>query len=321
VDKISQRDAFFDRFYQIAQKDRNVILVSADMGAPSLDKFRSDLASQYIGVGIAEQNMITVATGLALSGKKVFTYAIMPFATLRCYEITRVDLSLMNIPVTIVGVGAGFSYDDSGPTHHSTEDISVMRALPNMTILNATDSVMAAEFAEMSYRIPGPSYVRLDREMLPTIYSQDTDFSDGLASQKAGKDITIIATGNMVPKALTISDKLAEHSVDAGVIDLYRLKPINEELLLQAIEPSERLITLEEHFITGGIGTAMAEILADRGKSIPLKRFALPDKYYYAYGSRSNIQSICGLDPNRVTQEILSWLKSGKIVIPSVKSG
>lgn len=314
MENISMRDAFFNELYEIARKDKNIILVSADMGAPSLDKFRRDLGNQFINVGIAEQNMVTVATGLALSDKKVFVYAIMPFATLRCYELTKVNLSLMNIPVTIVGVGAGFSYDDSGPTHHSTEDIAVMRVLPNMTILSPSDSIMAAEFAEMSCHMKGPNYVRLDREILPLIYKPDTSFADGLTNLKAGKDVCIISTGNMVHRAFEVSNKLEEHSINAGVVDLYRIRPINEKLLLDSIEQSKRIVTLEEHLLTGGIGTAVAEILIDNGKTVPLKRIAIRDKYYYAYGGRNNIQSLCGLDTDSVTKVILEWLQWGDII-------
>ena len=314
MENISMRDAFFEELYEIAKEDRNTIIVSADMGAPSLDKFKRDLGSQFINVGIAEQNMITIATGLALSGKKVFAYAIMPFATLRCYELTKVNLSLMNIPVTIVGVGAGFSYDDSGPTHHSTEDIAVMRVLPNMTILNSSDSVMAAKFAGISCKMSGPSYVRLDREILPPIYNQDYSFSDGLTNLKAGRDMCIISTGNMVHRAFEVSNKLEEHSINASIIDLYRLKPINEKLLLANIKESKRIVTLEEHLITGGIGSAVAEILVDNGKTLPLKRIAIRDKYYYAYGGRNNIQSLCGLDTDSVTKTILEWLQRGDVI-------
>ncbi len=307
--QLSMRDTFFDSLYEIARKDRNVIIVSADMGAPSLDRFRMDLGSQYINVGIAEQSMITVATGLALSGKKVFTYAIMPFVTLRCYEMIKVDLSLMNIPVSVVGVGAGFSYNDSGPTHHATEDIAVMRILPNMTVFSPADSVMAAELAEMAGQTLGPNYVRLDREILPNIYSPGTSFADGLANLKAGQDVCLIATGNMVHHALEVAEKLKEHSVDAGVTDLYRIRPINQELLLSALAPANRVVTLEEHLLSGGMGSAVAELLVDNGKMIPLKRIGIPDKYYYAYGSRNDIQSLCGLDVNSITKTILEYLE------------
>lgn len=319
MNNISMRDAFFDELYPIAMKDKNIIVISADMGAPSLDKFRENLAEQFVNVGIAEQNMVNVATGLALEGKKVFVYAIMPFATLRCYEIIKVNLSIMNIPVTIVGVGAGFSYDDSGPTHHSTEDISVMRALPNMTVLSPSDSIMAARFARISCQMTTPNYVRLDREVLPLLYQPDADFADGLADLRTGDDVCIIATGNMVNRAIEVSDKLKEHAINAGVIDLYRIKPINQVLLLNSLEQVKRIVTLEEHLLTGGLGGAVLEILADNGKAIPVKRIGIQDRYLYAYGGRKNIQSICGLDTNSVTKTILQWLQQGDFISRSVQ--
>ncbi len=309
MDKISMRDAFFNELYPIARKDKNIIIISADMGAPSLDKFRENLAAQFINVGIAEQNMVNVATGLALEGKKVFVYAIMPFATLRCYEVIKVDLSLMNIPVTVIGVGAGFSYDDSGPTHHSIEDISAMRALPNMTVLSPSDSLMAARFASMSCHMSGPNYVRLDREVLPFIYRQDDDFSDGLCRLREGRDLYVIATGNMVHRALEVSDRLKRNAIEAGVIDLYRLQPVNARLLLNIIKPVKRLVSLEEHVLNGGMGSAVAEVLVDNSQTLPLKRIGVNNKYYYAYGGRANIQAICGLDADSVTATILQWLK------------
>lgn len=307
--KISMRDALFDRLYEIAKKDRNVLIVSADMGAPSLDKFREDLSGQFINVGIAEQNMVTVATGLALSGKKIFAYAIMPFATARCFELIKVDFSLMNVPVTVVGVGTGFSYDDSGPTHHSTEDITIMRVLPNMTVLSPSDSVMAAEFAEMVCKISGPSYIRLDRAVLPLIYSKNQDFSKGLSVLKPGKDIWIIGTGNMVHRALEVANELTNYSIDAGVVDLYRLKPVNVELLLETIGEPKGLVTLEEHLLAGGLGSIIAEILLDNDKTIPLKRIGVQDKYYYAYGGRNHIQRLCGLDRDSIIKTLLEWSK------------
>jgi len=221
----------------------------------------------------------------------------------------KVDLSLMNIPVTIIGVGAGFSYDDSGPTHHCTEDIAIMRVLPHMTILNSSDSIMAAKFAGMSYKMSGPNYVRLDRETLPPIYNQDDNFSDGLSNLSPGEDICIIATGNMVHRAFDVANKLKEHSIEAGVIDLYRIRPINEELLLDSIEKLKRIVTLEEHLLAGGIGSAVAETLIDNDKTMSLKRIGIRGKYYYAYGGRNNIQSQCGLDTDSVSKMILEWLR------------
>ncbi len=307
---VAPRDAFLDELYRIASQDRRVILLTDDLGAPSLDKFRRDLSDQYMCIGIAEQNMVSVAAGLALAGKIVFMYAIAPFVTMRCYEQIKLDLCCMNLPVTGLGVGAGFGYGTAGPTHQATEDISIMRALPGMTILSPSDNVMTAAFAEITYRNPGPKYVRLDREKRPLIYDeQHHDFSAGLANLKAGRDLTIIATGMMVYQAFQVAEELAKHSIDTGIVDLYRIKPINEGLLLKVIEQSNRIVTLEEHLINGGIGSIIAEFLIDNGKTLPLKRIAIPDRYYFEYGGRHELHVSCGLDVATVTKTLLEWLQ------------
>ncbi|HOK57306.1 MAG TPA: transketolase C-terminal domain-containing protein [bacterium] len=307
----TMRDSFFDRLYDLAKKDKNIYLISADMGAPSLDKYRRDLKEQFINVGIAEENMVLIATGLSLCGKKAYIYAIMPFVTSRCYEMLKVDLSLMNIPVTAIGVGAGFGYDDSGPTHHCTEDITIMRVLPNFYIFSPSDSLMAYKFAEITYKLKSPSYVRLDRKILPLIYKEDNDFSDGLSVLKEGKDFYIIGTGNMTHRAIEVAEELEKYRINAGVIDLYRIKPINEQLLIKIVKNTKGVVTIEEHLLAGGMGSAVIEVLMDNGINLPVKRFGVKDRYLYAYGGRENIQKICGLDKESVVNGILEW--TGKI--------
>jgi len=309
--EIAMRDAFLDKLYRIAKKDHRIILISADFGAPSLDKFRRDMSDQFINVGIAEQNMISIAAGVALSGKIVFCYAIAPFITMRCYEQIRIDLCCMNLPVTLVGVGAGYGYDDSGPTHHTLEDIAVMRALPNMTILNASDSVMAEAFAEIAYKSPGPKYVRLDRTK-HCFNRGDHDFQTGMAEMIHGKDLKIIATGYMVSQALAVHGELQHADVHPGIVDLYRIKPLNKELLRQVVDKAKAIITLEENFIHGGIGSIVAELLADTRKQVPLKRLGIPDMYSFRYGGRKKLHEDCGLDVDSIAKSILKWVKEIK---------
>ena len=303
---ISMRDVFWNKVYELARKDSNIVVVSADMGAPALDKFRKDLGSQFVNVGIAEQNAVLLSAGLALERKKVFVYAIAPFITLRCYEQTRVNLAGMNVAVTLVGVGAGFGYDDSGPTHHALEDLSIMRILPNLTVNNITDSQMAAAFADISYRMKSPNYVRLAREALPNVYQEGDDFSKGLTVLKEGKDICIVATGNMVHRALEVAEDLKKYNVTAKVIDLYTF-PINEKMFLEAIEDAQKIVTIEEHTLPGGMGGAVAEVLADNQKFIPLKRIGLDLRkgYCYKYGGRESIRSLLGLDKDSIVKAIL----------------
>src|SRR5208337_802879 len=166
----SQRDAFWEALYEVAKDNHDVIVISADMGAPALDVFKRDLPGQFLNVGIAEQNAITIAAGLSLAGKKVFTYAIAPFITLRCLEQIRVENAIMNIPITIVGVGAGFGYPDSGPTHHLVEDIAILRAMPHITINSMTDGVMSSAFAQLSCTGKNTNYIRLERQQFPDLY-------------------------------------------------------------------------------------------------------------------------------------------------------
>jgi len=297
------RDAFFNKLYDIAKQDRDVILVSADMGAPSLDKFRSDLSSQYLNVGVAEENMMAVGVGLALSGKKVFVYAIGPFATSRCYEFIKLDVSLMNTPITIISVGAGYSYDDSGPTHHLTEDISIMRIFPNMEILNPSDNIMATSFAEMAYKSNHPVYIRLDRKILPINCDVSESFEEGFKELKSGKDVCIVSTGNMVHNALKIHQNCLEKGKEIGVIDLYRLKPINVKKFINCLVKYEYIISCEEHLLAGGLGSILSEIIMDNKLPLKLKRIGVDDQYCYLYGRR-NIQKRTGIDINDVMNEI-----------------
>lgn len=303
------RDAFFNSLYDIAKKDKRVILITADCGAPSLDKFREELSSQYFTVGIAEQNMISIAAGLALDGKIVYTYAITPFASLRCYEQIKVDVCCMGLAVTILGLGAGFAYDIMGPTHHATEDISIMRALPDITIFNPSDSIMAGNFARLSYELPGPKYIRFDRGSIPFLYSnKKVDFSKGLIHLKRGQDLCIITTGIMVHLALKVADKLSKYSINCGIIDVYQLKPIDKKLILEIVDSYKYILTLEEHFLTGGLGTAISEILCDNERNVRIKRLGICDRYYFEYGGRRHLHKLCGLDKQSIVDNIVKWM-------------
>jgi len=304
------RDAFLDELYNIAQKDRQVILISNDFGAPSLDKFRRDCASQFIHIGIAEQNMVNVATGLTMAGKLVYMYSIAPFLPLRCYEQIRVHLSFKRYHVTAVMVGAGYSYDLSGPSHQALEDIAVMNALPGITIYNASDSVMSAAFARITYQEPGPKYVRFDREKFPVLYNgKEVDFSDGMAVLKEGRDLAIIATGIMVHQAFKVAAELAKHSIDASIIDLYRIKPLNEKLLFNSINKTKRVLSIEESFVNSGIGSIISNFITESGEDVKLKTIGIPNRYFGSGKSRQELHQLSGLDVDSIVNTTLEFLK------------
>ena len=297
-----QRDAFFNAVYELAKVNRDVIVVTADMGAEALNKFRVDLPDQFVNVGIAEQQAITLAAGLALEGKNVFVYGISPFVTYRCYDQIKVSIASMCLPVTIVGCGAGFSYDDSGPTHHAVEDMGIMRMLPFFRVHNMTDSEMAGEFAHICYESEVPSYVRLDREEFSSI-SKNSDYTKlkGFEEHVYGDDDKplIIATGNMVHRAIE-----AGEATSASVIDVFTF-PIHESLV-GAISNPQRIITLEEHTLPGGLGSAVLEFLSDHKLNIPVTRIGLDfsEGYCYKYGGRKNLQKLYGLDKKSIIEVV-----------------
>lgn len=299
------RNAFFDSLYQVAKNDERLITLSSDTGALVLDQFREGLPSRCINVGIAESNMIGVAAGLAMSGKIVYVYAIIPFVTMRCYEQIRVSVCCQNLSVKMVGVGAGVDYSTLGPTHHGLEDIAIMRLLPEMTILSPCDDVSAAALAKISYQVPGPAYVRLDRSGQPAVYQSDfADFKNGLNVLRAGKDVCIVSTGRIINTALQVAKQLANASIDASVIDLYQVKPLNIKMLKAAIGQMRLVATVEEHSIFGGIGSAMAEIIAEEEQPHRLMRFGLPDSFCRQYGSREYLHKLNHLDAEYISNVI-----------------
>lgn len=304
---IDIRDAFFDELYEIARKDKNVIFLTADMGAWSLNRFRKDLPDQFINMGIAEQNMVSVATGLTLGGKSVFIYSIVPFVTERCFEQIKIDLGVMNVPVTIVGAGPGLTYSSDGPTHHSLEDISLIRTLPGFEILNPCDQISAKASARIAYKSASPVYVRLDKGIRPLIYDERTDLSKGIYQIKEGQDLLIMATGVMTHNALILKEKLKAHSIEAGVVDMFRIKPLNKEEILKVAKKVNAIITLEEHTLTGGIGSAIAELLTDEGLLIPIKRVGINEECCDHYGDRDWYHSYYGLDIETVCDKIVEY--------------
>lgn len=306
---MTQRDAFWIRVYELAKENRDVMVVSADMGAPALDRFRTDLPGQFVNTGIAEQNAIVIASGLAMKGKRPFVYAIAPFITLRCLEQIRVENGIMNIPITVVGVGAGFGYDDSGPTHHLTEDIAVMRSMPNVVIHSISDNVMAQAVAEMSCTLPMTNYIRLDRKPFDGIYTEGEDFTGGLKVLSQGKDGVIVATGAMVHSAIAAARQLKKVNIDLGVVDLFTI-PINAPIFIEKVSKSKRIITLEEHFLPGGMGSAVCEVLCDNGMTIPVKRIglAIEKEYCYQYGGRKEIRRYYGIHEEGIIEQIKDFV-------------
>lgn len=300
------RDAFFEELFKIALKDKRVILLMADQGAATFKKFEDKIPSQLINVGIAEQNMISIASGLALSGKKVFVHAIANFTTLRCYEQIKVDLSIMNLPVTIVGVGAGFTYGSDGPTHHANQDIAAMRAIPGIRILNASDFINLSVFPHIAYKVPKLTYIRFDKGSFPTIYDKKHNFLEGIYEIIKGTDLGIISSGIMTHQAIKITRHLKK---DIGVIDVYQLKPLNQLKLKKILSHYKKIVVLEEHLNYGGLATIVADFLADFSIYKKFLRIGLPDENAFVYGDRTYMHKKFGIDYPQIIKKVEKFLR------------
>jgi transketolase len=216
---------------------------------------------------------------------------------MRCLEQLRVCCAMMRLPVTLVGVGAGLGYDEAGPTHHATEEIAALRALPGFVIHSVSDAVMAADAALRCLSEEGPSYVRLDRLPSADLYAEGHDFSQGFSALKKNGPFLIAATGAMTHAALSAASALERQGTACGVIDVYRF-PCREEAIVAALDGVRKIVTVEEHFLAGGLGSMLCELISDRGLGIPVRRLGLDGKmgYFHGYGGRETVRKHYGLD-------------------------
>lgn len=309
VPKPLPRDTFIDEVFARAKTDRNIVFISADLGAKALDRFRAELPGQFFHAGICEQNMIDVAAGLAQNGKIVFVYAMGPFVTLRCLEQIKVSLASMHLPCCIIGNGAGYSYDDAGPTHYATEDIGCMRSIAGCEVLTVGDTHSARLTASMACQSPALRYVRLDRAFLPDVYgANDHSFwDDGISIIAAGEGLLLVSNGYMLQRCLEVRRLVAQAGVPAAVADLFRVSPIAVEVLRRISAPYEAVVVIEEHFLSAGCGGAVAEAMADGMILKPLLRIAIPDEYRFDNGGRSHLLQLVGLDPAAMASRVLAF--------------
>ena len=290
------RTAYLDTLYDLAQKDKRVFALISDNGAIVYDRYRRDMESQYLNMGISEANMLGAAAGMASCGKIPFAYTIGAFLAYRAYEFIRNDICLQNQNVKIVGTGAGENYSALGPTHHSTEDLGGLRSLPNLTILCPASPLEVKKATVAAYEHRGPVYMRMGTNKEEEIYKQDYVFQIGKGIiLEEGKDITLIGTGNILKDVLEAAKKLRKKGIDGRVINMHTIKPIDREIILQAADETKRIITVEDHNIVGGLGSAVAEVIAESGKGTALKRIGLQD-FSKGYGSYSKIKDGIGVE-------------------------
>lgn len=264
ADKMATREAYGKTLAELGKKYDNLVVMDADLsGSTKTAVFAKEYPERFFNMGIAEQNMYAAAAGLAVSGKIVCASTFAMFASGRAFEIIRNSIGYTHANVKICATHAGITVGEDGATHQTFEDIALMRTIPGMTVINPSDGMSTAKLLEKAMEIDGPCYIRLGRSAVPVFYDESADFEIGRGKTlKDGKDVTIIATGIMVSEAMTAAEELKKQGVDARVIDIHTIKPIDKDLIIKAAKETGAIVTAEEHSVIGGLGSAVAEVTA-----------------------------------------------------------
>jgi len=305
------RDTFIARLLERAEADCNIHLVTGDLGFGVLNEYRERVPQQFINAGVSEQLMTGLAAGMALEGMTVCTYSIANFCTLRCLEQIRNDAAYHDANVKVISVGGGFSYGALGMSHHATEDLAILRAIPGITVVapGDNDEVIAATDAILDQ--PGTCFLRLDKSMAaPSFAAKPFELGKARCIRKGG-DVTIVATGGILGEAQHAAKKLSEHGVEASVLSVHTIKPFDVDAIIDAATNTGGIVTVEEHVLQGGLGSCVAESLMDEG-FMPkfFKRLGMKGEFTSVVGSQAFLRSYYGLDATSIASAVLSGLGS-----------
>jgi transketolase len=306
------RTAFIETLFELAKKDPRIMLVVGDLGFGVVTPFMEQIPQQFVNAGVAEQNMTGMAAGMALSGKTVFTYSIANFPVLRCLEQIRNDVCYHNAKVRIVSVGGGMAYGSLGPSHHATEDLAVMRAMPNIAVLAPGDPAETRLAVQALVAYPGPAYLRLGRAGEEVVHNTDPVFEIGKAiCVRQGDDATLISTGGMLRDTMAAAAALAEQGVQARVLSMHTIKPLDVDAVLRAAQETPAIFTVEEHSTIGGLGGAVAEVLME-GTERPrhFKRIGLDGQFSSLVGTQEFLREHYGFGSAGITHTVIKILKS-----------
>jgi len=305
------RDTFVRTLCDIARKDKNVNLITGDLGFGVLVPYWNEFPEQFVNAGIAEQNMTGIASGMAMEGKTVFTYSIANFPTLRCIEQIRNDCAYHNANVKIVAVGGGFCYGSLGMSHHATEDIAILRALPDMVVLTPGDPYETVAATEAVYKHNGTCYLRLGRGGEKNVHTAPIEnFKLGKAIEIVdGERVAVFSAGGILSEAKSAVDSLREQGVDVSLHSFPSVKPIDADLIREKAKTAELIVTVEEHNIIGGFGSAVAEVLCEvEGKTARMIKIGLNDTYSCIVGTQQYLRNEYGMSAEKIVERIKNEL-------------
>jgi len=300
------RDAFAREMTALAAQRTDVTLLSGDIGNRMFDRYKEVAPQRFFNCGIAEANMMSLAAGMALSGLRPVIYTITPFTTTRCLEQIRVGVAYHQAPVVIVGTGSGLSYAELGPTHHSLEDMAILRTLPGLNVVAPADSAELVAQLREALDAPHPTYMRIGKKGEPALHGEDARLGIGKANLlRDGNDVLLLGVGPILGEALQAAETLADSGISVAVASLGGVKPLDGPLLAEMTKRFPLWLSLEEHGITGGLGSALLEWLADHGRrTIHLRRLGVPDVFLHELGNQAYTRRQLGLDAVGLTQTI-----------------
>ena len=308
ADKIATRQAYGEVLVELGADHPELVVMDADLsGSTKTGMFAKAYPDRFFNMGIAEQGMYATAAGLALSGKTVCASTFAMFAAGRAYEIIRNSIGYNKANVKICATHAGITVGEDGASHQTFEDIALMREIPGMTVLNPSDAVSAKKLIRLAVDFDGPCYVRLGRASVPVFYDEDAQLEIGKGNLlRDGKDITIIATGIMISEAMEAADALATDGIDARVIDIHTIKPIDEEIIIKAASETGAIVTAEEHSVIGGLGSAVSEVVV---KNCPVKMaFVGQNDVFGESGKPDELKAKYGMDKAAIIEAVKSLL-------------
>jgi transketolase len=314
------RPTCIDKVFELAQRDQRVAYIGSDLDPPLARRMREEMPGRAFMEGVSEQHVVGMAAGLAMEGFIPFVHTIATFITRRCFEQVAVDLCLHNLPVRLIGNGGGLVYAPLGPTHLAIEDIAIMRALPNMTVVSVCDAEEMKRFMDCTLDWPGPIYIRLAKGFDPVVSRPELGFAIGRAivmREAAASAVTVllVATGVATTRALEAAELLAADGIECTLLHMHTVKPLDTQALLRAAEGSRLVVTIEEHTVVGGLGSAVAETLIEGmpGAAPPLRRLGIPDAFAENYGSQDQLMEIYGVQPPGIMRAVRDGLRRRRV--------
>lgn len=308
------RKTCLDMVHTLAKKDSRVVFVGSDLSPGLLKEMKAEFPDRYFMEGIAEQNFMGMAAGMAMEGFVPYVNTIATFITRRCYEQVAVDACMHNLPLRLIANGGGLVYTPLGPTHLAIEDIAIMRALPNMTVVAVCDAEEMVRLMEQTLDYKGPIYIRLAKGGDKVVSKEENGFTIGKAilmrDAETPKPVLIIGTGVTTTRALEAAELLASEGIQTRVLHMHTIKPLDETAILKYAVDSSLVLTVEEHILIGGLGSAVAECLLDHSQgSVPFKRLGIPDSFARHYGGQDDLMRTYGLQPDQIADTVRACLK------------